>query len=368
MASIRVTIDDRVRMEKPQVSLDTVMAVARILEKLVDDFGLPKKNLRRQPVPYELVRAADNTTLDPEQTLASFGVEAGETLKLVSEAGRRLWRTIQEALDEIEGELKDEVVDHITEQLFDELDKRLTQMEETGADPERVARLRSRLNAVRGVWETVSVASDVAEVAGGAATAATGGGIPVGLIIGGVVVVGGGLLVAAAAVVGGAIFFLTRQSSNPAPPPIEPVEPIEPIEPVEPVEPPPGDPVLGTGDVQITLRWYTTADLDLHVVDPFGEEIYYGNEFADSGGELDVDSNLDCSLATTSPVENVFWPTGGAPGGQYTVFVEYYNTCEPSGFGTAEYEITIMTNGQLYQRLTGSLEEYSSQEVITFDY
>jgi hypothetical protein len=348
MASIRVTIDDRVRMEKPQVSLDTVMAVARILEKLVDDFGLPKKNLRRQPVPYELVRAVDNTTLDPEQTLASVGVEAGETLKLVSKAGRRLWRTIQETLDEIEGELKDEVVDHVTEELFNELDERLTKMEETGADPERVARLRSRLNAVRGVWGAVSTASDVAEVAGGAATAATGGGVPVGLIIGGAVVIGGGLLVAAAAVVGGAIFFLSRQSGGPASPP--------------------GGPVLGTGDVQITLRWDTTADLDLHVVDPFGEEIYYDNEFADSGGELDVDSNADCSSATTSPVENVFWPTGGAPGGQYTVIVDYYYPCEPNGIGPADYEVTIMTNGQLYQRLTGTLDEFGVAEVITFDY
>ena len=111
MARIEVTINDRVRMEEHQIALDTVMAVARIIEKLVDDFGLPKKNLRRQPVPYELVRAVDNAALDPEQTLSNFGIEAGETLKLVSQAGRRLWRTIQETLDEIEGETKDEVVD-----------------------------------------------------------------------------------------------------------------------------------------------------------------------------------------------------------------------------------------------------------------
>jgi len=73
-----------------------------------------------------------------------------------------------------------------------------------------------------------------------------------------------------------------------------------------------GEPRLGTGDVQVTLRWNTPVDLDLHVIDPLGEEIYFRYTFSPSGGTLDVDANAGCTNDT--PVENVFWPTGGAPG------------------------------------------------------
>ena len=29
-----------------------------------------------------------------------------------------------------------------------------------------------------------------------------------------------------------------------------------------------------TGDVQVSVAWNTPSDVDLHVVDPFGEEIF----------------------------------------------------------------------------------------------
>ena len=45
---------------------------------------------------------------------------------------------------------------------------------------------------------------------------------------------------------------------------------------------------LGTGDVQVTLLWSSVADLDLHVVDPWGEEVCFDNPVSSSGGELVV--------------------------------------------------------------------------------
>ena len=45
----------------------------------------------------------------------------------------------------------------------------------------------------------------------------------------------------------------------------------------------------GGGDVQITLTWDNTADLDLHVIDPQGERIAYFSPTSTSGGMLDVD-------------------------------------------------------------------------------
>ena len=78
-----------------------------------------------------------------------------------------------------------------------------------------------------------------------------------------------------------------------------------------------------TGDVRVSLRWYNTNDLDLHCIDPRGEEIYFLHRKAASGGELDVDSNAHDPLYDR-PVENIYWPAGQAPEGSYQVSVEYY--------------------------------------------
>lgn len=88
--------------------------------------------------------------------------------------------------------------------------------------------------------------------------------------------------------------------------------------------------VLGTGDVQITLSWNSTNDLDLWVTDPDGEHISYRNRESSSSGRLDVDANAGCSDLVANPVENIFWPTGEAPIGDYIVKVNYYKNCESS--------------------------------------
>ncbi|MBI4936531.1 MAG: DUF2510 domain-containing protein [Actinobacteria bacterium] len=104
------------------------------------------------------------------------------------------------------------------------------------------------------------------------------------------------------------------------------------------------EPVLGTGDVQFTLRWSSTADLDLAVLDPAGEEISYGHPTSASGGTLDVDSNASCENPVTNPVENVFWPTGASPLGVYQVRVYYYEECA-GGSGPQPFTITAMIDG-----------------------
>ena len=45
------------------------------------------------------------------------------------------------------------------------------------------------------------------------------------------------------------------------------------------------------GEVQVTVSWDSDADLDLHVVDATGEEIYFGQRTGRSGGMLDFDSH-----------------------------------------------------------------------------
>jgi hypothetical protein len=79
----------------------------------------------------------------------------------------------------------------------------------------------------------------------------------------------------------------------------------------------------GSGDVRISLMWSNKNDLDLHVVDPNGEEIFYGHRLARSGGLLDIDMNASPPLRVPA-VENVFWPLRAAPAGQYSVYVNHY--------------------------------------------
>lgn len=77
-----------------------------------------------------------------------------------------------------------------------------------------------------------------------------------------------------------------------------------------------------TGDVQISLIWNNFNDLDLHVVCPSGERIFFDNRNSKCGGELDVDMNV--KPASRKPVENVYWPENKAPRGTYKIYIHHY--------------------------------------------
>ena len=106
---------------------------------------------------------------------------------------------------------------------------------------------------------------------------------------------------------------------------------------------------VGTGDVQVTLAWDADSDVDLHVVGPDGEEIFYGNRNSDSGGELDLDSNAGCDIDGVRN-ENITWPVGTAPRGTYTVRVNYWSSCDVS---ETNYTVRI-NNGGSVQLFTGT--------------
>jgi len=78
-----------------------------------------------------------------------------------------------------------------------------------------------------------------------------------------------------------------------------------------------------TGDIQFSLMWRDINDIDLHCIDPKGEEIWFNHTRSASGGRLDVDANAGPPY-TTVPVENIFWPAGGAPRGTYTIDIRFY--------------------------------------------
>lgn len=79
-----------------------------------------------------------------------------------------------------------------------------------------------------------------------------------------------------------------------------------------------------TGRIRATLVWNNRNDLDLHMITPTGEEIYYANNRSATGGMLDVDMNAGGQLSV-KPVENIFWPDySRPPEGTYEVFVRNF--------------------------------------------
>jgi len=121
---------------------------------------------------------------------------------------------------------------------------------------------------------------------------------------------------------------------------------------------------VGSGDVRVTLTWRSTADIDLHVIDPTGEEIYYNHDASASGGQLDVDDQCHETTAHGGP-ENIFWPTGGAPRGQYEVRVVYYEECSEAGEGPTGWTVTTLVDGQS-KTYSGTISPGETQSVCTF--
>ena len=99
---------------------------------------------------------------------------------------------------------------------------------------------------------------------------------------------------------------------------------------------------VGGGDLQFTLAWDTIADLDMHIVDPYNCEIYYGRRTCtQSGGRLDLDANIGCSSGPQT--ENVFWPEGGAPPGTYVAKINRFSDscCQSTCSEGHNYTMTI---------------------------
>lgn len=109
----------------------------------------------------------------------------------------------------------------------------------------------------------------------------------------------------------------------------------------------------GAGPVQVTVRWDTDTDVDLHLDEPLPDggvcEIYYGDTGGAASncgavGELDLDSNAGCSIDGVD-IENIIYPPGQpAPSGTYTVRVDYYDACSVAT--AIPFEIEVRANGQ----------------------
>ena len=97
-----------------------------------------------------------------------------------------------------------------------------------------------------------------------------------------------------------------------------------------------------SGEVQFSLVWESKSDLDLHVINPAGDRIFYKSRFDRLGGALDVDCNADHRRLSASPVENVRWLQGDPASGRYTVWVHFFRARNED---SADFKMMAKTGG-----------------------
>ena len=124
--------------------------------------------------------------------------------------------------------------------------------------------------------------------------------------------------------------------------------------PARPVQPPPSPDAqraeqrgAHTGRLQIILAWDDRNDLDLHVICPDNQHLYFQHRRA-CGGELDLDANADPRRLTATPAEHAFW--ADPPQGTYKVIVDPYGMRD----GTrSAFRVTVRQEGRPDQTQEG---------------
>jgi hypothetical protein len=119
-----------------------------------------------------------------------------------------------------------------------------------------------------------------------------------------------------------------------------------------------------SGTLVVSLTWDTEADLDLHVVDPAGTEIWTHAPSSwkapppgapvppdawKDGGNLDFDSNAQCVIDGRRQ-EDVVWART-APRGAYVVRVDTPSLC---GEVAARWNVVVSLEGRVIARAAGT--------------
>jgi uncharacterized protein YfaP (DUF2135 family) len=102
-----------------------------------------------------------------------------------------------------------------------------------------------------------------------------------------------------------------------------------------------------TGYLQISLGWHTLDDLDLILVDPDGQMLWYRNKKIPSGGFLDMDANEKATdHGTTDPLENHYFPNKPTKG-KYRVYVNLYDRHRNSSKRSVNFEVRVLNQKKI---------------------
>lgn len=115
-----------------------------------------------------------------------------------------------------------------------------------------------------------------------------------------------------------------------------------------------------SGNLKVTLLWNFEGDIDLHVLQPNGKEIYYDRKTDEStGGALDVD-NQD---GGNGSAENIYWEE--PPKGEYTVSLVYYKESKSTGVaGSGTCKIVVFQEGKEPQTYTSDLSRVKESKNV----
>ncbi len=109
---------------------------------------------------------------------------------------------------------------------------------------------------------------------------------------------------------------------------------------------------VGTGRLQVSCSWDQLNDVDLHLVEPNGEEIYYGNGSSSNGGDLDLDSNAACSNDGVNNENITYNDEAIIEDGEYIVRVDFWSNCNITS--ATNYNVTAYYEGELVAATFGT--------------
>lgn len=120
------------------------------------------------------------------------------------------------------------------------------------------------------------------------------------------------------------------------------------------------------GALRISISWINNDDLDLHVIEPSGEEIYFSHKRSRTNGQLDVDMTYGGTVENPS-VENIFWVNDrDIPKGKIKVNVNQWSNNQSDNKG---YTIEVEYKGQITQFSSKtSPRQGATDEVVTIEY
>lgn len=109
--------------------------------------------------------------------------------------------------------------------------------------------------------------------------------------------------------------------------------------------------VVGTGALQVSLSFDNNKDVDLHLFEPNGYHIFYGNRTSENGGILDLDSNPSCSIDGINNENITYGEDAYVEPGEYTVYVDMWENCDPSV--ATNFVLSVFYGGNLIQTVEG---------------
>lgn len=125
----------------------------------------------------------------------------------------------------------------------------------------------------------------------------------------------------------------------------------------------------GSGDLQISIAWNTTDDIDLHVnyrsskINSYSYICWIHRNGID-GVFLDVDKNAFPTDLTDKPVENIFWPKNSQPKGEVVIGLHFFK----SWSGNSRVPVTVLINnkGEITSRQYTAVYGLEPTEVLRF--